>query len=109
MNRKAFRCGVLALLLTAAFALPAMSSISPLRAKRASRSLRPAVERGILERAWGIVSGLLGGTGRLHALSGANRGGIDPNGAPAADPQANPLCTTPTDPGDNRGGIDPNG
>jgi hypothetical protein len=56
-----------------------------------------------------MVTGLLGGAGgTFHTLSGANRGGIDPNGDPIADPRLNPL-SSPADPGDNRGGIDPNG
>jgi hypothetical protein len=100
MNRKAFRCGVLALLLTTALALPAISATSAVSAKRGFHSPRPAAPRGFLERAWRIWTG-------LHPLSGANRGGIDPNGQPAVDPSAQAL--PPTGSGDNRGGIDPNG
>jgi hypothetical protein len=74
MNRKAFRCGVLALLLVAAVALPAVAAVP------GSRSIRPAVERGVLERAVDLVASLFGwGHGFAH-LTGANRGGIDPNG-----------------------------
>jgi hypothetical protein len=108
MNRKAFRCGVLALLLTAAFALPAISAIPRVPAKPGLHSPRPAVERGILERVWEVVTGFLGGSGgSLRSLSGANRGGIDPNGQPIVDPSAQGL--PPNGSGDNRGGIDPNG
>jgi hypothetical protein len=105
MNRKAFRCSVLALLLTAAVALPAAATA------KGSRSARPAVERGWLERVEDFALRALGwadvhGTGGITHVSGANRGGIDPNGDPLSptDP-----TTTSSDPGDNRGGIDPNG
>ena len=109
MNRKTFRCGVLALLLTAAFALPAIAATSTKRGSRPPQPRQLAAEQGLVERAWGIVTGFLGGAGGLHSLNGANRGGIDPNGTPAADPRVNPLLGTAGDPGDNRGGIDPNG
>jgi hypothetical protein len=102
MNRKAFRCGVLALLLTAAFALPAISQTSTARAKPGLHSSRPAAPRGIVERTGGAKGG-------LHALRGANRGGIDPNGAQVAAPPENSPQTPAYDSGDNRGGIDPNG
>jgi hypothetical protein len=45
--------------------------------------------------------------GLFTRLTGANRGGIDPNGRDG-DPAPGGTAT-PTDPGDNRGGIDPNG
>jgi hypothetical protein len=113
MNRKAFRCGVLALLLTAAFALPAISatsSISRVPARPGLHSPRPTVERGFLERAWDLVTGLFGSPGGgLRSLYSANRGGIDPNGQPIVDPQANSLPPGSNGSGDNRGGIDPNG
>lgn len=105
MTNKAFRCGVLALLLTAAVALPAGAAV------HGSRSTRPAVERGwwatvgdfaLRALGWGGFPG-----GSPAHLSGANRGGIDPNGAPPLP--TDPTTGTTTDPGDNRGGIDPNG
>jgi len=97
MNRKAFRCGVLALLLTAAFALPAISAISRVPAKPGLHSPRPAVERGILERVWEVVTGFLGGSGgRLRSLSGANREGIDPNGLTINDPPKGGSSATPS-------------
>jgi hypothetical protein len=87
MNRKAFRCGVLALLLTAAFALPAISQTPGARATPDLHSSRPAAPRGIVERAWDLVSGFFGGKqGGLRAVSGANREGIDPNGLLVNDP-----------------------
>jgi hypothetical protein len=107
MNRKAFRCGALALLLAVALALPAISA----PATAGSRSSHPAVERGFVGGLWEHLVELVAGAGPrdpiggLAHLLGANRGGIDPNGLP--------LDPAPTDPssgdGDNRGGIDPNG
>ncbi|HZF13232.1 MAG TPA: hypothetical protein VFE33_30955 [Thermoanaerobaculia bacterium] len=102
MHRKAFRCGILALLLTATL-VPALS------ATPGSRSPRREVERGFLASAWDLLAGLFGGGGivsngsRLTHLSSPNRGGIDPNGEPA------PTNTGSTE--DPTGGarIDPNG
>ena len=106
MKNKAFRCGVLALLLTAAVALPAAAAV------HGSRSTRPAVERGWWATIGDLALRFLGWGGfpdlrGLTHLSGANRGGIDPNGAPPLP--TDPTTPTSTDPGDNRGGIDPNG
>ncbi len=100
MTNKAFRCGVLALLLTAAVALPAGAAV------HGSRSTRPAVERGWWATVGDFALRALGWGGLAH-LEGANRGGIDPNGAPPLP--TDPTTGTTTDPGDNRGGIDPNG
>jgi len=99
MHRKAFRCGVLALLLAAALVLPAAAAVPR------SRSSRPApagVTHGIFERAAKLMADLF-----TH-LTGANRGGIDPNGRPLDDPAPSGTAA-PGEPGDNRGGIDPNG
>jgi hypothetical protein len=110
MNRKAFRCSVLALLLTAAVALPAAARA------HGSPSTRPAGEHGWWATAGDLALRALGWGGfpdrfldlwGLAHLSRANRGGIDPNGAPPLP--TDPTTTTSTDPGDNRGGIDPNG
>jgi len=100
MHRKAFRCGILALLLTATL-------VPTLSAAPGSRSPRREVERGFLASAWDLLAGLLGGSGTLSGgshlthLSSPNRGGIDPNGAPV-----NPGSTE-----DPTGGarIDPKG
>lgn len=100
MNRKAFWCGVLALLLTAAVALPAGATV------HGSRSTRAAVERGWWATIGDLALRALGWGGPAH-LAGANRGGIDPNGAPPLP--TDPTTSSTTDPGDNRGGIDPNG
>ena len=103
MNRKAFRCGVLALLLTASIALPVTSTVP---GSRSSRPARPAVSQGIFERTAELVVSL------FNHLTGANRGGIDPNGLPTQDPSltgGTAGTVTSGDPGDNRGGIDPNG
>ena len=112
MNRKAFRCGALALLLAAALALPAISAPATV----GSRSSHPAVERGFVRSLWEHLVELVTGAGPraprdpiggLAHLLGANRGGIDPNGLP------NDSTLEPTEPsngdGENRGGIDPNG
>jgi hypothetical protein len=102
MHRKAFRCGVLALLLTATL-VPALS------ATPGSRSPRRPVERGFLASAWDLLAGLFGSGGtvsngsRPAHLSSPNRGGIDPNGLPTS---TNPGSTEdPT--GEAR--TDPNG
>ncbi|HTQ79713.1 MAG TPA: hypothetical protein VMM92_06930 [Thermoanaerobaculia bacterium] len=91
MNRKAFRCGVLALLLGGALALPAAPAVGSSRFFRSAASA--GAREGWLNRLWELAAGFLPGArlapGLTH-MSGANREGIDPNGALVNSPGPGP-------------------